>query len=134
MRFNITIPALLLLIVIGFWGGLSVSLVNFTGQNACPNLAGLAICYVVTIAYGLMLISLFLKQASHYVLFSSAWGVTFLIALLGSGLEISIGGVCPTTSFMLPLCYVSLAMCLAIMGLYLTVWFRRERHQPKTGL
>ena len=120
MRLNIRIPTLLLLVVIGFWGGLSVSYTNLIGQHACPHLAGLAICYVVTIAYGLMLVSLFLKLAIHYVLFLSAWGVTFLIALLGSGLELSKGGVCPTTSFMLPLCYVSLAMCLAIMGLYLT--------------
>jgi hypothetical protein len=127
MRFNVTVAALLLLIVIGFGGGLSVSYTDFTGQHACPHLSGLAICYVVTIAYGLMLISLFLKQVIHYVLFLSAWGVTFLIALLGSSLELSKGGVCPTTSFMLPLCYVSLAMCLAIMGLYLTACFRKGR-------
>lgn len=117
----------MLLLGIGIWGGLSVSYRNFTGLQACPHLAGLSICYVVTIAYGLMLVSLFLQQTNlHYVLFLGAWGITFLIALLGSGLQLSRGDICPTTSFMLPLCFVSLAMCLVIMGLYLIVRLRKE--------
>ena len=119
MRLNVTTVALLAILGIGLWGGLSVSYANFNAQQACPHLAGLAICYIVTIAYGLMLITLFMKRSRlHSILFSTAWGITFLIALSGSILEISRGAVCPTTSFMLPLCYVSLAMCLAIATLY----------------
>jgi L-asparagine transporter-like permease len=60
----------------------------------------------------------------------AAWVVTFLIALLGSGLELSQGGVCPTTSFLLPLCYVSLAMCLVIMGIYLVARSRKGNKLP----
>jgi hypothetical protein len=124
MRIDYTMAALLLLLGIGLWGGLSVSYTNFTGQQACPQVAGLAICYIVTLAYGLMLVSLFLKRKSlHRIVFFPAWGVTFLIALSGSGLELSQGGVCPATSFHLPLCYVSLAMCLAIMAFY---WLNRR--------
>jgi hypothetical protein len=131
MRLNFTITALLLLIGIGFWGGLSVSYANLTGEQACPQLAGLAICYVVAIAYGSMLASLFLRQpAFHYAMFLTAWGITFLVALLGSGLELSQGGVCPTTSFLLPLCYVSLAMCLVIMGIYLVARPRKGNKLP----
>ena len=119
MRFSVTTAALLSIPGIGFWGGLSVSYANFTAQQACPHLAGLAICYIVTIAYGLMLITLFMKRSRlHTILFCAAWIVTFLIALSGSVLEIIHGAVCPTTSFMLPLCYLSLAMCLAIAALY----------------
>ncbi len=131
MRLNFTITALLLLIGIGFWGGLSVSYANLTGEQACPHLTGLAICYIVAIAYGSMLASLFLRQpALHYAMFLAAWGITVLIALLGSGLELSQGGVCPTTSFLLPLCYVSLAMCLAIMGIYLVARPRKGSKLP----
>ena len=119
MRFSVTTMALLSILGIGFWGGLSVSYANFTAQQACPHLAGLTICYIVTIAYGLMLITLFMKRSRlHTILFFAAWIVTFLIALSGSALEIIHGAVCPTTSFMLPLCYLSLAMCLAIAALY----------------
>ena len=89
MRLNFTITALLLLIGIGFWGGLSVSYANLTGEQACPHLAGLAICYVVAIAYGSMLTSLFLRQpALHYAMFLAAWVVTFL----ASPRSISING------------------------------------------
>ncbi len=131
MRLNFTITALLLLIGIGFWGSLRVSYANLTGEQACPHLEGLAICYIVAAAYGSMLASLFLRQPTlHYVMFLTAWGVTFLIALLGSGLELSQGGVCPTTSFLLPLCYVSLAMCLVIMGIYLVARPRKGSKLP----
>ena len=119
IRLNATTAALLSVLGIGLWGGLSVSHANFTTEQACPHLAGLAICYIVTIAYGLMLIALFMKRTRfHFVLFACAWLVTFLIALSGSVLEFSRGAVCPTTSFMMPLCYLSLAMCLAIAALY----------------
>jgi hypothetical protein len=117
---KVAMAFLLLLIGIGFWGSLNVSYANLTGAQACPHLAGIAICYVVAIAYGSMLASLLLKRSAlHYAMFSGAWGITFLIALSGSGLELSQGGVCPVTSFQLPLCYVSLALCLAIMAFYL---------------
>ena len=119
MRFSVTTAALLSILGIGLWGGLSVSYANFTAQQACPHLVGLAICYIVTIAYGLMLITLFMKRSRlHTILFFGAWIITFLIALSGSVLEIIHGAVCPTSSFMLPLCYLSLAMCLAIAALY----------------
>ena len=119
MRLSITTAALLSILGIGLWGGLSVSYANFTAQQACPHLAGLAICYIVTIAYALMLITLFIKRSRlNTIAFFAAWIITFLIALSGSILEIIHGAVCPTTSFLLPLCYVSLAMCLAIAALY----------------
>lgn len=131
MRLNFTIAVLLLLIGIGFWGGLNVSYANLTGARACPHLAGLAICYVVAIAYGAMLASLFLRHTLlHQALFFVAWGVSFLVAMLGSGLELSRGGICPATSFRLPLCYVSLAICLAIMVVYLVAGHGKESKLP----
>ncbi len=51
------------------------------------------------------------------------WEVTFLVALSGSGLELSQGSLCPATSFQLPLCYVSLAVRLATMAIY---WLNRR--------
>lgn len=108
------------LIGFGFFGGLNVSYVNFTGEQACPNVAGLAICYVVTLAYGVMLVSLFIKKATfHSGLFLPAWGITFFIALYGSSLELIQGDVCPKASNLIPLCFVSLAMCLVIVTLYI---------------
>lgn len=124
MRSKIITLALLSILGVGFFGGLSVSWKNFTTQQVCPHFAGLAICYIVTIAYGLMLLALSVKQTTlRVILFFSAWGTTFAIALSGSILEFGQGGVCPTTSFpgislLLPLCYVSLSMCLTVLALY----------------
>ena len=76
MRLNFIITALLLLIGIGFWGGLNVSYANLTGAQACPHLAGLAICYVIAVAYGSMLVSLFLRHTVlHHAMFFVAWGL-----------------------------------------------------------
>ena len=78
-----------------------------------------------------MLASLFLRHAMlHHTLFYVAWGVSFLVAMPGSGLELSRGGICPATSFGLPLCYVSLAMCLAIMVIYLVAGHGKENKLP----
>jgi hypothetical protein len=124
MRSRIIILALLSILGVGFFGGLSVSWKNLTTQQVCPHFAGLAICYIVTIAYGLMLLALSVKQTTlRVILFFSAWGTTFAIALSGSILEFGQGGVCPATSFpgiamLFPLCYVSLLMCLAVLVLY----------------
>lgn len=117
---KIETTVLWVLIGFGFLAGINVSYVNFNGQQACPNMAGIAICYIVTIAYGLMFVSLFVqKEMLRSILFFSAWCIALLIALSGTGLELIKGGICPKTEGMLPLCYVSLAMCLVIVILFI---------------
>ncbi len=119
MHYKIATILLWLLIGFGFLGGLNVSYANFIGQQACPNVAGIAICYVVMIAYGLMFVSLFMQKAVlRASLFFPAWGITFLIALFGTSLELTNGDVCPKTYNILPLCFMSLALCLIIITLF----------------
>lgn len=121
MRIKIVTVLLWVFIGFGLLGGINVSYANFTGTQACPNVAGVAICYLVTIAYALMLISLLMQKTVYrFGLFISAWSITFLIALFGTGLELSIGSVCPKMDNLLPLCFVSLVLCLVIVSLYLT--------------
>jgi hypothetical protein len=128
MRYKIATTLLCLLIGFGFLGGLNVSYANFTGDHLCPHIAGLVICYVVTIAYGLMFVSLFIQKAVLRVsLFLPAWGITFLIALTGTSLELTKGDVCPKTTGLIPLCFVSLAMCLLIIVLYFTGKYKIKR-------
>jgi hypothetical protein len=120
MRIKIATTLLWVLIGFGFLGGLNVSYANYTGEQACPNVSGLAICYVVTLAYGLMLLSLLIQKAAYQLaLFLSAWGITFYIALFGTSLELMSGDVCPKTSGLLPLCFVSLALCLVLVLLFM---------------
>jgi hypothetical protein len=119
MRNKIVTTLLWVLIGFGFLGGLNVSYANFTGEHLCPNIAGFVICYIVTIAYGLMFVSLFIqKEMLRTSLFLPAWGITFLIALSGTSLELTKGDICPKTYNLLPLCFISLALCLIIISLF----------------
>ncbi|MFT6306965.1 MAG: hypothetical protein ACJA0Z_002133, partial [Halioglobus sp.] len=120
--------ALLVLLAAGFLGALKVSIANLTGSY-CPQVWIIPICYVVLVAYGLMIASILIRHngCKHYF-FCAGWGAAFVIALLGSIAEItSGGGVCPTSggggirgasSGSVPLCFASLAMLIVILVLF----------------
>ena len=100
---------------------MKVSYLQITGAESCPNIVGLPICYIVTIGYGLMFLALLLSIPVKHIstpVFLSGWAITFLIALSGTALEIINGHTCPIGFGWLPLCYVSLALCILIFGLF----------------
>ena len=116
------------LLIFGFVSVAKVSLDNFNGL-ACPNLLSLPVCYIVTAAYGLMLGSLIINHngCKHHF-FCLGWGIAFVIALFASLAEMFAGGgVCPSssgglragTSAGIPLCYLSLAILVAILVLFI---------------
>jgi len=86
------------LLLLGFLGAVKISYANFSGSS-CPHIGFIPICYVVLVAYGLMILSQLIPNlfCKHY-LFSAGWGAAFLIALVGSIAEVVAGGgVCPTS-------------------------------------
>ena len=116
------------LVLFGFVSVLKVSIDNYRGLS-CPNLIILPVCYVVTIAYALMLGSLMINHhgCKHYF-FCIGWGVAFAIAFLASLAEaFGSGRVCPTSSGGLravsvdgiPLCYISLFILVCILILFI---------------
>jgi len=116
------------LVIFGFVSVTKVSWDNFNGV-ACPSLLSMPVCYIVTIAYGLMLGSLIVNHngCKHHF-FCMGWGIAFVIALLASLAEMfGGGGVCPSSSGGLragsaagiPLCYISLAILIAILVLFI---------------
>lgn len=125
------------LVLLGFVGALKVSYENYTG-TPCPYVATIPICYIVLVAYGLMIAAMLISNhgIKHYS-FCIGWGTAFLIALAGSTAEImGGGGVCPTSggdirgaasgSGAIPLCYVSLAMTIVILILFLIGPYQRS--------
>ena len=121
MNMNLCVKiALWVLVLIGFAGALHISYLNATTNNACPHVAMIPVCYVVLAAFGMMLLSLIIN---HYGckqhLFVAGWSIAFLIALLGSSAELMKGDICPASSNGLPMCFVSLALCIAIFVLFL---------------
>jgi hypothetical protein len=104
---------------VGLWGGLSVSYETATGGNACPDMLGLPICYLVSLGYLSMLASQLVSSNSlKGRLFYSGWFAVFVIAALGVGLEFFISNVCPKHSLGVPLCYVSFSLCIFIVIFY----------------
>ena len=116
------------LVIFGF---VSVGKVSFDNMNglACPSLLTVPVCYIVTVAYGLMLGSLIINHngCKHHF-FCAGWGVAFVIALFASLAELfGGGGICPSTSGGLragasvgiPLCYISLAILIVILVLFI---------------
>ena len=128
-----------LLLAIGLIGALKVSYENYTG-TPCPQVLIVPICYVVLIGYTLMVLSVIINHngCRHYF-FASGWALAASIALIGSIAEFfSAGGVCPASGAAgsgirgvtggggLPLCYVSLALLIAILVLFLMGPYKRS--------
>jgi len=86
------------LVIFGFVSVVKVSIDNFNGL-ACPSLLSLPVCYVVALAYGLMLGSLIINHngCKHYF-FCMGWGTAFVIALFASLAEGPYKNVCDSTS------------------------------------
>lgn len=116
------------LVIFGFVSVAKVSIDNLTGL-ACPSLLSVPVCYIVTGAYALMLGSLIVNHngCKHHF-FCAGWGVAFVIALFASLAELfGGGGICPSTSgglragssIGIPLCYISLAILIVILVLFM---------------
>jgi hypothetical protein len=110
---------LVLLIVVGLWGSLRLSFQTITGTAPCPGISGVPLCYVVGIGYLSMLVSQipFLGRLKSQ-LFYPAWAIVFLIAISGVGFEIFVGDACPRSDEGVPMCYLSLFFCSAIILFY----------------
>ena len=116
------------LVIFGFVSVVKVSWGNFNGV-ACPSLFSVPVCYIITMAYGLMLGSLAVNHAGcKHHFFCMGWSIAFVFALFASLAEIFVGGgVCPSSSGGLragfsagiPLCYISLAILFVIAGLFI---------------
>ena len=91
------------------------------------------------IAYGFMLASLAINHSGykhHFVCIG--WGTAFIIALFASIAEVTMGrGICPVSggasNETIPLCFISLAMLVAILVIFIIAPNRRacEIHNKK---
>ena len=108
-----------LFIVVGVWSSLRLSYLTVTDTAPCPSILWIPLCYLAAIGY----LSMFAAQMPPLGklksrLFYPAWALVFSIAASGSGVEIFVGDTCPITDGGVPMCYISLAFCVAIFALY----------------
>lgn len=135
-KISVTVLLLFVILAVGFAYAIQVSYRNYTG-DLCPNAGPVPICYIVLLAYALMLVSLSVRNhgIKHYT-FTVGWGVAFVFALLGSVAEFFTpgGGICPSSNGGglrgssdegIPMCYVSLALVIVVLLLFLQGPYRK---------
>jgi hypothetical protein len=108
----------ILLAAIALMAVIPVSYTTLMTNKGCPYLWLIPACYIVTIGYTLILISLFTRKNN---LFLMGWSPVFLLALAGTITELSGVDVCPKASSGTPMCYFSLAFSVVI-ALFYVLW------------
>jgi len=116
------------LIFFGLYGAGALSYNTLLGVNPCPMALVIRACYLVFFAYLGMGSAQFIRGGGvSRILFWVGWILAFGFAAFGSSAEIIQGDVCPivqTAGLNIPMCYISLALCIAIAGLYMIVQHR----------
>jgi len=113
------------LVVLGLWSGGRLSYSQYQSGEACPILGVVPACYIAFAGYLMMTLALSVTTAKPELNLSWMFWSGLLaaggLALLGSGLEVIKGDVCPKAFGWLPMCYVSLAFSVLIGILYATI-------------
>ena len=115
------VSRLLIALVSGFalWNVVRLSLAEWSSGGACPSLAGVPACYVVAVAYLLVLLSALINKAPLYRrLFIAGAGIVLSLAAMGSFTQVMGIAECPKTASGLPMCYISLGLGVLLIGLF----------------
>jgi len=107
------ITAIALLVAIN--GSLQLSRHDFKKKDVCPKLAGIPACYIVFLFFLVGGVSHIINTTLATKAFYLLIGVPAVIALIGSVVELSGRRICPKTKGGIPMCYISLGMCLFIL-------------------
>ncbi len=114
--------ALIGLVVLGLWSGGRLSYSQYQSGEACPILGIVPACYIALAGYLMMALALAVTIVKPELNLSWMFWLGLLaaggLALLGSGLELAKGDICPKAFGWLPMCYVSLAFSVLIGILY----------------
>lgn len=104
-----------LLALTGLAGVLPLSLAEWTTGSACPHLGPVPACYLVSVAYAAMLITVLDRRFWRVWYFWAGWAPVFMLAATGTALEILDYGTCPRTGSDTPLCFLSLGLSVALV-------------------
>ena len=102
------------LTIVGFVYGFKLSYHTWTKISPCPSLGIVPACYLVTIGYFLMSLSLVSSKVNFYI----GWVLVFVLALVGSTLEVFVHNICPSLGNGFPMCYISLSISILLLLFY----------------
>jgi hypothetical protein len=117
--------AIFLLAGIGVLGVGRISVIHWTGEAFCPMISSLPACYVILIAYSLIVLSMYPRLQKALLVFLIGWVPVTILALTGALGELTGMLQCPHLENGIPQCFISAAFALTI-GLLAWFLFKTE--------
>lgn len=99
---------------IGLFFSLYLVVSEIFNSGICPKIFGIPACYIVLLAFILVIISNFFKIFLNYLIFYMGWFIGFILALWFSFSQIVHIDNCPLL-FEIPMCYLSLIIFIIIL-------------------
>ncbi len=115
--------AIVLLASIGVLGVGRISINHWTGEASCPMISSLPACYLILIAYSLIVLSMYPRLQKAVGVFLVGWTPVITLALAGVVGELTNSLQCPRLENGIPQCFISATLAL-IIGLLAWVLFR----------
>lgn len=104
------------ILLVAIYGTLELSITDFQNKDVCPKIMDIPACYLVLLLFVLVLLShtirkIFVRDTWYFIFIF----IPFLMALSGTLTELSGTEVCPRTSDGIPMCFISLGICTALV-------------------
>lgn len=103
------------ILIFAVYGGIDLSLTDFRQKDVCPKILGIPACYLVLLFFSLTLaahVLPFTRKDLFYIIFLT---FPFLLAVSGTLSELTGTVVCPRTPGGTPMCFISAAICSALL-------------------
>ena len=117
--------AIVVLASIGVLGVGRISVIHWTGEAFCPTISSLPACYIILIAYSLIVLSMYPRLQKAAGVFLVGWVPVITLALAGVVGELTNSLQCPRLENGIPQCFISAAFGL-IIGLLAWLLFKIE--------
>lgn len=98
------------------YGSFGLAMNEWEIGNICPKILGIPACYIVCACFAIALIAHLIPNKNAKWAYFFFVGIVTLIASTGTIGELTGMAKCPRTSGGTPMCFISLAICLTLLG------------------
>jgi len=97
------------------WGAANLSHTDWVQKDVCPKVLGIPACYIVVSVFLIAsVMHLANVKVANYLYFAVLM-IPLYLALKGTITELSGTVICPRTSGGIPMCYLSLGLCVSLI-------------------
>jgi hypothetical protein len=106
---------ILIILIIAIYGTFGLAMNEWRIGDVCPKIIGIPACYIVLCCFAIGLITHLIPMRGSRVIFFIFIGIVTLIATTGALGEITGLAECPRTSGGIPMCFISLGICISLL-------------------